>query len=366
MDTRPRYIRRMHESDLYLEPNEASDLCPVFAPDVLLARGWDRAFVTVLDEATAEGAIAVVAHKAGAGLAVGWTAIRVKTEPDSSAGRTTDAESCARRGGFVYLLGSQFGEKAGPLQARRSWIARVSEESLVDAIDGGTAKLEIARLRFGIHRAVNDALATAAVDLLPLGPRARSAYIDATVEIGAAKGKRWAGRVISSDHPINVEGMEFRADGKALLGLRYPVTADGHPLLVELDDLDALFDEPETVPCCSNVWVLDDVGSRDEPAGIRALHTLGDNRFDAIVGDLDASGKGATILKDHPEGAASRSFHVRFELPLLAAGGDVTTETVHDFGDVRRVEGLVVDDEGHRHYVLDEEGRVALQTLVIG
>jgi len=57
---------------------------------------------------------------------------------------------------------------------------------------------------------------------------------------------------------------------------------------------------------------------------------------------------------------------VRFELPLLAAGGDVTTETVHDFGDVRRVEGLVVDDEGHRHYVLDEEGRVALQTLVIG
>jgi len=246
----------MHESDLYLEPNEASDLCPVFAPDVLLARGWDRAFVTVLDEATAEGAIAVVAHRAGAGLAVGWTAIRVKTEPDSSAGRTTDAESCARRGGFVYLLGSQFGEKAGPLQARRSWIARVSEESLVDAIDGGTAKLEIARLRFGIHRAVNDALATAAVDLLPLGPRARSAYIDATVEIGAAKGKRWAGRVISSDHPINVEGMEFRADGKALLGLRYPVTADGHPLLVELDDLDALFDEPETVPCCSNVWVL--------------------------------------------------------------------------------------------------------------
>jgi len=57
---------------------------------------------------------------------------------------------------------------------------------------------------------------------------------------------------------------------------------------------------------------------------------------------------------------------VRFELPLLAAGGDVTTETVHDFGDVRRVEGLAVDGEGHRHYVLDEEGHVALQTLVIG
>ena len=35
--------------------------------------------------------------------------------------------------------------------------------------------------------------------------------LDATIELGAAKGKRWAGRVRSGDRPINVEALEFRA-----------------------------------------------------------------------------------------------------------------------------------------------------------
>src|SRR3712207_8417273 len=44
------------------------------------------------------------------------------------------------------------------------------------------------------------------------------------------------------------------------LGVRYPVTADGHPMLIELADVDAIFDDPDAVPRCRNVWVLDDVG----------------------------------------------------------------------------------------------------------
>jgi hypothetical protein len=44
----------MHETDLHLEPNEASDLCRVFDRATLRRHGWDRAFATVLDEATAE------------------------------------------------------------------------------------------------------------------------------------------------------------------------------------------------------------------------------------------------------------------------------------------------------------------------
>jgi len=355
----------MHGSDLHLEPNEASDLCPVFTPDLLLARGWDRAFVTVLDEACAEDAIALLTHDAARPLSDGWEALRIHAEPNGGRGRTEDAESCARRDGWIYLLGSQFGKKVGPLHARRSWIARISEDALAGSLDGEPAHLEIARTRFGIHRAVNDALAAAAVHLLPLGPSARAAYIDATMAIGAEKGKRWAGRVKSGDQPINVEGMEFRSNGRALLGLRYPTTAAGHPVLVELDDVESLFDDPDSVPQCSNVWVLEDVGDLDEPAGVRALHTDGDDRFDAIVGDLDAPDKGAVVLEDHPQGTEARSRHLRFELPLLAAGGAVTTELLHDFGEIRRVEGVVVDEQGHHHYVIDEEGRVALRTLVI-
>jgi hypothetical protein len=354
----------VHETDLHLEPNEASDLCRVFSPAVLDGHGWDRAFVTVLDEASSEDALALLVHARGATLDEGWEALRVHADAGADAGRTEDAEACAVRDGVVYVLGSQFGKKAGPLAAKRSWIARVTEASLAEATGGGRAVLEIARLRFGLHRAVNDALAAAGIELLPLGPRSRAAYIDATIAAGAAKAKRWAGRITSADHPINVEAVEFRADGRLLLGLRYPVTAAGHPILVELHDVEALFGDPDAVPRCGAVWVLENVGSADAPAGFRGLDSFGDDRFEAIVGDLDAAGKSATVLADHPNGGAAASEHVRFALPLTAGGGQVRAAPVHHFGDLRRIEGVALDHEGHAHYVIDEEGHVALRTLV--
>ncbi|WP_433166617.1 hypothetical protein [Kribbella sp. CA-247076] len=353
----------MHETDLHLEPNEASDLCRVFGPDLLTRHGWDRAFATVLDEATAEDALALLVHPAGAPLDEDWAAMRVLTDAGPNAGRTEDAEACASRDGYVYLVGSQFGKKAGPLAAKRSWIARVSEQSIADALEhGGRPALEVVRLRFGLHRAINDALAD--VKLLPLGPLGRQVYVDATITIGERKAKRWSGTVLPTDHPVNIEAAEFRPDGRLLLGLRYPVTADGHPVLVELENVDELFADPDAVPRCGNVWVLGDVGSVEAPAGFRALDTRGGDSFDAIIGDLDASGKSATVLADHPEGARADSEHVRFQLPPDTNGGIVSADVVHHFGDIRRIEGVAVDHEGHAHYVIDEEGHVALRTLV--
>jgi hypothetical protein len=113
------------------------------------------------------------------------------------------------------------------------------------------------------------------------------------------------------------------------------------------------------------VWVLEDAGSPEAPAGLRGLETRGHDTFDAIVGDLDAAGKSATVLEDHPEGGSAPSEHVRFQLPLTAGGGSVGCERVHDFGELRRVEGVAIDFEGHSHYVIDEEGRVALRTLIV-
>ena len=349
------------ETDLHLEPNEASDLCLLEAPQLLERRGWDRAFLTVLDEAHAEESLALLGHQAGAEVGEGWHAERVPAKPSSGAGKTEDAEACARRDGFVYALGSQFGSKAGPLDAGRSWIARVAEDAL-----GGDDKpeLEIARLRFGLHRAINDAIARSGVELIERGPTTTDRYIDATIARGAAKSKRWAGRVSAADHPINVEGAEFRANGRLVLGLRYPVSAAGHPLLVEVEGVEGLFADPDAVPRCSNVWELE-VGGVDAPMGVRALNTEGDDRFDAIVGDLDAAGKGATILADHPEGGRAASLHVRFSLPLVAGGGAVAVERRHDFGSVKRVEGIALGPDGHTHYVIDEEGHVALRTLLL-
>jgi hypothetical protein len=99
--------------------------------------------------------------------------------------------------------------------------------------------------------------------------------------------------------------------------------------------------------------------------GIRALHTEGDDIFDAVVGDLDAAGKGATILADHPAGGRAASRHVRFSLPLVAGGGAVQVETVHEFGAIKRVEGIALAVDGYAHYVIDEEGHVALRTLLL-
>lgn len=355
----------MYEADLELDPNEASDLCPVSNARLLRRRGWDRAFLTVLDEEPIERGMAVLGHRSGRPPADGWQAEKVTAEPTRGRGKTQDAEACARRDGFLYVLGSQFGSKDGPLDPRRSWIGRMRERDLEAAIDGEPARLEVARLRFGLHRAVNDGLANSPVELLELGPATSAAYIDATIARGAKKDKRWAGRVRSGDHPINVEGADFRADGRLLLGLRYPVTAEGHPLLVELDDLDSLFSEEDPMPRCGAVWVLDDVGSADCPLGVRALHGDGDDRFHAVLGNLDAANKGATVLEDHPEGGRADSMHVRFELPLVARGGAVQTEHVHTFVGVRRVEGVALGDAGHAHYVIDEEGQVALRTLVL-
>ncbi|MDQ4071513.1 MAG: DUF4185 domain-containing protein [Actinomycetota bacterium] len=354
----------MHVTDLHLEPNEASDLCGLRSESLRADRGWDRAFVTVLDEAPAEEAIAVLGHADGAEPGERWEALRVPAKPSCRRGKTDDAEACARHDGWIYLLGSQFGKKGGPLQASRSWLARVREDEIDDALEGGEASLEVAWLRFGLHRAVNDALAGSQVELIERGPQTSQAYIDATIAEGARKKKRWAGRVQASDHPINVEGADFRADGNLLLGLRYPVTAAGEPLLVELEGIEALFDDPEAVPQAAAVWVLEGAGSSDEPAGVRALESEGGDRFDALLGDLDSAGKGACILADHPEGGRALSRHVRFELPLVARGGPVAAQTVHEFEELRRVEGVAPGPDGHFHYVVDMDGQVSLRTLL--
>jgi hypothetical protein len=348
------------------KPNEASDLCPLPVRRLLDARGWDRAFVTVLDEVPAEESIAVLGHDEGAEPGEGWHALRVHGEPQAEAGRTEDAESCAWHDGWVYVLGSQFGSKDGPLEATRSWAARVRGEDLAAACDGGApAPIRLVRLRFSLHRAVNDALAGAGIELLERGPLTTERYIDATIALGAAKGKRWAGRVTAADHPTNLEGADFRADGRLLLGLRYPVTADGHPILVEMEHPAALFDDPDRAPETGNVWVLEDVGSPESPSGIRALHAEGNDVFDAIAGDLDAAKKGATILTDHPERGRAESVHVRFKLPLTASGGALTPRRLHEFGAVRRIEGVALAHDGHAHYVIDEEGHVGLRTLLL-
>ena len=343
----------MHETDLELDPNEASDLCRLEAPDLLEQRGWDRAFLTVLDQAPAEECVAALGHRRDSDAGEGWEALRVRCEVETGGGTTLDAEACARHDGWIYLLGSQYGGKEGPLDRSRSWIARAREHELAAAVGGeGAARLELVLLRFALHRAVNDALAASPIEPIALGARTRAAFIDASVEDAE-------GAVRPGDHPINVEGADFRAGGALLLGLRYPTSGAGNPLMVELSDVTHLFDERTDATRGSAVWALEGIGSPGEPAGVRGLHTDDGEHFDAVIGDVDVA--------EYPEGEGSPSAHVRFTLAAEASGGGTVTgaRTLHEFGDQRHVEGVAAGGDGHVHYVIDRDGRVALRTLLI-
>jgi hypothetical protein len=349
---------------LQLDPNEASDLALIDEPGLLAAEGWDRAYLTVLDEGRVEDCIAVLGHAAGAPLASGWSSHRLRFTPQGDTRRTEDAEAIAIWDGVAWVFGSHFGSKSGPLQPRRQFVARFRLDELGSGLHGARPPLEIARTRFRLHRAINDALMTAAIDVLPLGDAAREAFVDATVAKGLEGGKRWAEHARLGDWPLNIEGTAFRAGGTLLVGLRFPVTAQGNPILVELPDPEALFRQDDPPPATGAVWWLE-TGAAATPTGVRALHHSGADRFQVVVGSLDADGKDSVVLDAHPEGADSPSAHWTFTLPALASGGPVTARLVHDLHGLSRVEGVADGPDGHALYVVDEESHVDLRFLLV-
>jgi hypothetical protein len=348
--------------DLHLEPNEASDLAEVHEPGLLEAHDWDRAFLTVLDEGPVEDCIALLGHTAGAELTDGWESHRLVFSALSDEGRTEDAEAVAVRDGSVYVLGSHYGSKTGPLQAKRHFVARFDHGELAEGVEGSTPPLEIARTRFRLHRAINDALAASGVELFELAGGARKALIDATLTLGRKKDKGWVKYLEPADLPINIEGAAFDAGGALVVGLRFPTTADGQPLLVALPDVDALLDDPDDVPPFGDVWWLD-VGTRELPEGIRAMDPSRGG-FQAITGSLDALGKDSALVDHHPESGQAGCRHWRLGA-LPEGGGMVDATLVHDFDDLRSVEGVADGPDGHAVYVVDVDSRVDMRFLAV-
>ena len=349
----------LHTVDLDLHPNEASDLLPVEARELLRARGWDLAFWTVLDEGSVEDSVAVIGHTRGPSAGEdAWEIVRPRFRATDNAGRTEDAEACTRLDGWVYLVGSHYGSKGGPLETKRAFLARFRESDLAGDLEGSRPEMRVARNKLRLHRAVNDALRAFGPGLLAPGPTVRECFIERT----RREGPRGAARRINDcDVPINVEGATFDAHGSLLLGLRYPVTADGHPIVAELAGVEAMLEDERPAPVVRRFWVIEDAGTRDTPTGIRALHRRGDE-LHAITGSLDAQGKGSALLEDHPEGARAVCAHHRFALATNRDGGPVEAELVQPF-DLHNVEGLASDGQRYFYYVTDEDDRVRLRYM---
>ena len=356
---------RLFQMDLNLHPNEASGLLVMEDETLLRTQGWDLGFWVVLDEGKIEDCIAAIGHRRGEAQEDGWEIERLRARTTGDAGKTEDAEAITRdpASGMVYVLGSHFGSKAGPLQPKRGFIARFREAEVEHVTKKPAMHLEVARRSFVLHRAVNDAFAEQGVGLIPLGETVRKALIDATIVRGEKEKKKWAGLVREDDYPINIEGAAFRHNGSLLLGLRFPTDADGRPMLVELAGIERLFEkggQPEVL----GFWIVDAVGKDGEMAGVRdlALHHTGENEeLHLVTGNVDSRDKGSVLIEDYTGGRDTVATHFRCVMPEGDHSGELKGEFVREFPTLPRVEGLAVADNDQAYYVTDEDEGVHLR-----
>jgi hypothetical protein len=355
----------LFQMDLNLHPNEASGLLIMDDEALLGVHGWDLGFWAVLDEGKIEDCVAAIGHRRGSPQEDGWEIERLHARVTGDSGKTEDAEAITRdhRTGTVYILGSHFGSKDGPLQPKRGFVARFREAEVGHATEDPAMDLEVARRSFALHRIINDAFREHGVDLVPLGEKSREALIEATIERGEEKEKKWSGLVREGDHPINIEGAAFRRDGSLLLGLRFPTAANGRPLLVELGGIDRLFDG-DGLPEVLGFWTADAVGKDGDMAGVRdlALRTTQDGEeLHLVTGNVDSRDKKSVLVEDYPGGRETVATHFRCSMPEDAHSGELGGEFVREFPALPRVEGLAIDDGGQAYYVTDEDEGVHLR-----
>jgi len=262
----------------------------------------------------------------------------------------------------VYLFGSQYGRPGGPLESRRSFLARFREPK---GAPTKAVRMEVVRDRFRLHRAINDALALSRLPLARLTEKASRDFIRRTRTLGRRRHKAWADRILPGDLPINIEGAAFDDQGGLVLGLRFPVTASGQPIIVELKELDGAFRSAGWWPVVRAIRVLTGVGSPRAPMGVRDLELSG-HALHVVVGGIDPE-----LVKAAPPPSA-RSFEHRVgRWTRGAETSKVLTRLVRRFQPGLRVEGLAGDGKGGFAYVAERlpgvdrpaKGRVAILSL---
>ena len=354
----------LFQMDLNLHPNEASGLLTIGNEALLGDHGWDLGFWAVLDEGEIEDCVAAIGHRRGSPEDEGWEIERLHASASGNAGKTEDAEAITldEDTGYVYILGSHFGSKGGPLQPKRGFVARFREAEVGRVAEDPAMQLQVSRQSFALHRLINDALEESDLDLIPLGEQTREGLIEATIERGEEKAKKWAGLVREDDYPINIEGAAFRGNGNLLLGLRFPTTAAGRPILIELQGIDHLFEG--ALPKVGGFWTADAVGRNGEIAGVRDLALLATENGEElhlVTGNVDSRDKQSVLVQDYPGGRETVATHFRCILPRNSHSGHLETEFVREFPSLPRIEGMALTPEGRTFYVTDEDEGVHLR-----
>jgi hypothetical protein len=325
--------------------HEGSSLLAVENAALLQANGWKRAFWVAFDEGKDGSPLGLLGQQSAGGT---WDLREVPLTERADRPKIDDAEALARKGGFIYLVGSHFGKKKGKLDAERQFVARFRESEVQGT--SPTIDLEVRRDDFGLHRLLNDALASHKVELIDRGPKEKEEYIEKT----RASGEPGKDRVEENDRALNIEGAAFLDSGQLALGLRYPVTKQGEPLILVLDNVDALFEKKPLQVVA--VWSLKGAGTPSQLRGIRALESAG-GEIQAIVGSIERTSAESPLLKDHPDADQVTAEHRAFAVPALEAKS-VESRRIRDLAPAGNVEGVAVDDCGGEWYLFDEVTRV--------
>jgi hypothetical protein len=292
--------------------NEASALIGIQNRMLLDARNWDVAFWAVSDERPAQKAVSAIGRRAGSDE---WDVVPLKItlSAKSDTKASEDCETMARAGSWVYVLGSQFGPKVGPLEPRRHFVMRFNEALIETRKKSVRVEADLVRRPFLLHRIVNDALVEHGVELIGAAGELTDAFVRRARKRGQKQGKSWRDLVKKADRPLNVEGSTFLPGGRLLLGLRYPVTVDGHPILVELEGLDRLFDDEVRDPVVTAIHIVSNVGTASKPAGVRELDSMS-GVVHVITGNLDSEQLESMVVEGTEGGDRAPNEHWTVEV----------------------------------------------------
>ncbi len=314
-------MARLERIRLTADASEASGLLPVVSPRILAELGSDEAWWVCHDEGDLGSMVSLLVGPRVAGDASSWSALRVRLEADGP--RRTDAEALARFEETVFVIGSSFVGKSGVLDERRAFIARFSEREV--SVGDGSVGAEVLHLESTLLDRTMGAFA--GIELMPA----------------------------DDDHPsINVEGAVV-LDDDLVLGLRWPVTSDGRPLLVRflgaaavLTDTDWSAEKFGALEVVSHV--VESGGTRKRPDGIRAIARVGD-AIHVTVGQTERD-----LIAGKAKAAAARH--------LVLDGGfgtrDIGATEVERFEGFRKVEALAPRSDDRWLYALDDEDAIVL------
>ena len=147
----------------------------------------DCALWTKLGEGEIQECIALLGHKRGANMSEGWQRVLLDAQLKDDDVKTEDPETIARYDGWVYIFGSHFGSKSGPLEPKRGFVARFREADVTHMRNGPPVYIEVFRKSFVLHRLINDGLNAHGCATVSLAHEGYKVFIEKTRRHGRKK-----------------------------------------------------------------------------------------------------------------------------------------------------------------------------------